>query len=123
MGTADAVVVVVAVVVTVVVEVVEVVGVIVAAVVFLVCQKGVMIVLGRWLASQERDTQGLEVTKVEAKLNSQQVLLQLLKNDKKEIYCSTKSLMNHPHPPKRPRQVVNVNVSITASLLVSLTHR
>ena len=89
MGAADPVVVVVAV----VVEDVEVVGVIVAAVcvvvvflVFLVCQKGVMIVLDRWLAGQERDTQGLEVTKVEAKLNSQQVVLQLLKNDKKEKY-------------------------------------
>ena len=86
MGTADAVVVVVAVVVAVVVEVVEVVGVIVAAVVFLVCLKGVMIVLGRWLARQERGAQGLEVTRVEAKLNSQQVVLQLLKNDKKEKY-------------------------------------
>merc|ERR1712223_595850 len=32
-------------------------------------------VLGRWLASQERGAQGLEVTKVEAKLNSQQGLL------------------------------------------------
>ena len=76
--------------VVVVVEDVEVVGVIVAAVcvvvvflVFLVCQKGVMIVLDRWLAGQERDTQGLEVTKVEAKLNSQQVLLQLFENEKK----------------------------------------
>ena len=69
--------------VVVVVEEVEVVGVIFAAVcvvvVFLVCQKGVMIVLDRWLAGQERDTQGLEVTKVEAKLNSQQVVLQLFK--------------------------------------------
>ena len=87
--------------VVVVVAVVEVVGVIVVGVcivvVFLVFQKGVMIVLDRWLAGQERGGQGLEVTKVEAKLNSQQVVLQLFKNEKK-IYCSTKSLMNHPHP-------------------------
>ena len=70
-------------VVVVVAVVVAVVGVIVAAVVFLVCQKGVMIVLGRWLASQERGGQGLEVTKVEAKLNSQQVVLKLFKMRKK----------------------------------------
>ena len=101
MGAADVVVVVVAV-------VVAVVGVIVAAVVFLVCQKGVMIVLGRWLANQERDAQGLEVTKVEAKLNSQQVVLQLFKNENK-IYFSTKSLMNHPHPSKKPCHVVSVH--------------
>ena len=73
----------------VVVAVVEVVGVIVVGVcivvVFLVFQKGVMIVLDRWLAGQERGGQGLEVTKVEAKLNSQQVVLQLFKNEKKNI--------------------------------------
>ena len=32
-------------------------------------------ILGRWLAGQEREAEGLEVTKVNAVLNSQQVQL------------------------------------------------